>query len=209
MKRLVVACILLTLLLTGCGPRAAKPADTTAPTAGTPATTTATAPAGDAAAKALNLTADQVLYRAAFRGGSLGDRAFHGGEVLLWKSGEHKYSVGAALDMGGGTWRASTTRELTVNPDQRFAVSAVVLNDGDDKERAVPLNVFFGAVNHPRIETAEVAFPGVTILPAPVRGGVWLAVYQGVMAGGPDDQLEINGCDHGSHALYTETPTLQ
>lgn len=207
MKRAVISCfLLLTVFAAGCSREPSEqPAASVghAPSASAPevrivAPSPASAqslppvPATDGAASAQGLSSEEVLNRASFLGGTLGDRPFHGGQVLLWKPEPNRYRLRASLDLGGGQWRSTdNTNELIFDPATPFIASVALLNDVEEAERAVPLWVFFGHVENPEIALVEVRMPGVHIKPVEVKRSTWLAVHQGVLLTGPNQTADV------------------
>lgn len=201
MKRFVMSCLTVTFLLVGCAKESASVQPSAVPGP-------VPVPPRDGAAVAQGLSTDQVLNRASFLGGTLGDRAFHGGQVLLWQPEPNRYRLRASLDLGGGQWRSTNNTNEMVFDQAPFLASLALLNDMAEVERAVPLWAFYGHVETSEITLVEVRIPGVQLQPVDVKQGTWLLVFQGVLTTGPKQAAEVIAYSAASQEIIRRTIQL-
>lgn len=166
----------------------------------------------EAAAAAQGLKDEQILNRAAFVEGRVGNKAFHGGQILLWESEPNVLTVRASLLLGDGKWRSTNTTASFVTPvDRPFLGSVAMLNDVEEAEMKVPLWAFFGRAYDPGVKQVEVQISGANLplLRTEVHNNTWLVVYQGIIhTAGPPDEVEFIAYDAEQRVLFRDKGKL-
>lgn len=137
--------------------------------------------------QALGLRSDQVLLRSAFGGGQVGGDVFVGGQVVLWPSEPHTYTVAAALDLGNGHWTGTNSLTTVAVPPEGPFYTLAVVNPPWDRDRELLIQALFGRITDARAARLEVQLADGNVLASAVRDGLWLAAVTS------PDPLDLRG----------------
>lgn len=153
----------------------------------------------------------QVLNWVAFEGGTVGDRPFSGGRVLLWESEPGRLTAQAFLGSEAEGWKAAgVVSHLVTGEERPLYATATLLNDVVEDERRVPLWTFYGKANDARIESIRIVFPGSPIIQRDVgAGGTWLIVYQGIIDYGPPHEVTVVALDGRGQDVFHQQLSLR
>lgn len=155
----------------------------------------------------LNLTSADILNKARFSGGMIGDKIIHGGIVFLWLDEGNRLSVQATIDGDDGWYWANNINHIALNPELKFIASAAIVNGTSDQDRKIPLWAFYGVCNDEDIEYVDVEYVGGSQSSIKVENGTWLVVHQGMISD-ITNEVVCTARNREYEVLYAETISL-